>query len=145
MAVPYLQPMGYTGNLQSTPSSSTLPNVVATNNLVGNTSSTAAKLRDLTGERGIWFIFNDLSVRAPGEYRLKISIMDLGKALALGAAPEPGTQDESSPVIASIFTDVFRVYSAKTFPGMINTELSKCFVDQGVRIPVNYKNTAQHA
>ena len=43
----------------------------------------------------------------------------------------------TAPVLASIFSDVFTVYSAKKFPGVIeSTDLSKCFALQGIKIPI---------
>lgn len=41
------------------------------------------------------------------------------------------------PILCSIFTDAFQVYSAKKFPGVKeSTELSKKFANQGVKIPI---------
>ena len=43
----------------------------------------------------------------------------------------------SAPVLASCFSNEFHVYSAKKFPGVIeSTELSKCFATQGIKIPI---------
>jgi len=43
----------------------------------------------------------------------------------------------SAPVLASCFSDVFQVFSAKKFPGVIeSTELSKVFATQGIKIPI---------
>lgn len=43
----------------------------------------------------------------------------------------------SAPVLASCFSQVFQVYSAKKFPGVIeSTNLSKCFATQGIKIPI---------
>ena len=41
------------------------------------------------------------------------------------------------PVLASCFSDVFTVYSAKKFPGVVeSTPLSRCFATQGIKIPI---------
>jgi hypothetical protein len=41
------------------------------------------------------------------------------------------------PVLAMNYTEAFQVYSAKKFPGVIeSTELSKCFAGQGIKIPI---------
>ena len=38
-----------------------------------------------------------------------------------------------APVLASAFSEIFQVYSAKKFPGVIeSTPLSKCFATQGM-------------
>lgn len=43
----------------------------------------------------------------------------------------------SAPVLASCFSKAFQVYSAKKFPGVIeSTGLSKCFATQGIKIPI---------
>lgn len=43
----------------------------------------------------------------------------------------------SVPVLATAFSDVFTVWSAKKFPGVKeSTSLSKCFAAQGVKIPI---------
>ena len=40
-------------------------------------------------------------------------------------------------VLASTFSEPFQVYSAKKFPGVIeSTTLSKCFATQGIKIPI---------
>lgn len=42
-----------------------------------------------------------------------------------------------SPVLASVFSQPFQVFSAKKFPGVIeSTPLSKCFASQGIKIPI---------
>ena len=42
-----------------------------------------------------------------------------------------------APVLAYVFSDSFQVYSAKKFPGVIeSTPLSKCFAAQGIKIPI---------
>lgn len=43
----------------------------------------------------------------------------------------------TAPVLASAFSKVFQVFSAKKFPGVIeSTSLSKCFATQGIKIPI---------
>ena len=42
-----------------------------------------------------------------------------------------------APVLAACFSEVFTVYSAKKFPGVVeSTPLSKCFATQGIKIPI---------
>lgn len=46
--------------------------------------------------------------------------------------PDGVVNTGSAPVLASAFSDVFHVFSAKKFPGVIeSTNLSKCFATQG--------------
>ena len=56
-----------------------------------------------------------------------------------------------SPVLANCFSDQFQVYSAKKFPGVIeSTPLSKTFASQGIKIPIrkdgpkNLSNQAEY-
>jgi hypothetical protein len=50
----------------------------------------------------------------------------------------------SSKVLATVMSDPFKVFSAKKFPGMIeSTPLSKAFAGQGIRIPVRHGNNDQ--
>ena len=49
----------------------------------------------------------------------------------------PVINHESSPILASVFSEPFQVFSAKKFPGVIeSTQLSKCFALQGIKIPI---------
>lgn len=42
-----------------------------------------------------------------------------------------------APVLASVFSQPFQVFSAKKFPGVIeSTPLSKTFAGQGIKIPI---------
>ena len=49
-----------------------------------------------------------------------------------------------SKVLTTVMSDQFQVFSAKKFPGMIeSTELSRRFAQQGIRIPVRHSNNEQ--
>ncbi|KAL8949220.1 MAG: hypothetical protein Q9222_004652 [Ikaeria aurantiellina] len=108
------------------------PSGMFTRNLIGSLGVSAFKLTDPDNVMGIWFILQDLSVRTEGTFRLKLSFVDVGSpthaaSLNLGSAP----------VLASTFSKPFQVYSAKKFPGVIeSTGLSKCFATQGIKIPI---------
>ncbi|KAF7578885.1 Velvet domain containing protein [Pyrenophora tritici-repentis] len=89
-----------------------------TRNLIGMNAVNACRLNDLDGKAGFWFVLQDLSVRTEGTFRLKLSLFDIGS----------GT---------TRFSEQFTVYSAKKFPGVIeSTPLSKCFAQQGIKIPI---------
>lgn len=47
-------------------------------NLVGSSVSSATKLYDLNGNLGIFFVFQDVSLRTEGFFRLKFSLIDVG-------------------------------------------------------------------
>ncbi|KAJ2860943.1 hypothetical protein GGI22_002579 [Coemansia erecta] len=102
----------------------------AVRNLIGSSVATGAKLLNMDGSLGIFFVFPDLSIRKDGEYRFRFSFFDLQS--------ETGElMRTSAPIKARTFSEPFRVYSAKQFPGMIeSTQLSKHFAKQGVKIPV---------
>ena len=64
--------------------------------------------------------------------RLKMSFVNVGSPTG-GQSPNSG----SAPVLASCFSQPFQVFSAKKFPGVIeSTPLSKCFATQGIKIPI---------
>lgn len=49
----------------------------------------------------------------------------------------PALNHGSAPVLAAAYSDPFQVFSAKKFPGVIeSTSLSKCFALQGIKIPI---------
>ena len=55
----------------------------------------------------------------------------------VGSPTGASLNEGSAPVLASCFSDVFQVFSAKKFPGVIeSTGLSKCFATQGIKIPI---------
>ncbi|KAL3475612.1 velvet factor-domain-containing protein [Aspergillus californicus] len=56
-----------------------------------------------------FFIFSDLSVRTAGLYRLQFRLMNWG------AVEDTG---QSMPILAEAWSEPFRVYPAKDFPGM---------------------------
>lgn len=47
-------------------------------NLVGASVASAVKLYDLDGKLGIFFIFQDISLRTEGLFRLQFSLTDIG-------------------------------------------------------------------
>lgn len=60
-------------------------------------------------------------------------------------SPSQSLNNGTAPVLASIFSDPFTVYSAKKFPGVIeSTDLSKCFALQGIKIPIRKDGTRQN-
>ncbi|KAF8467659.1 velvet factor [Kalaharituber pfeilii] len=105
------------------------PSGMFTRNLIGSLSASAFKLTDPDNKIGVWFILQDLSVRTEGSFRLKMNFVNVGDGTGLNTGV--------APVLASAFSDVFQVYSAKKFPGVIeSTPLSKCFAMQGIKIPI---------
>ena len=112
----------------------------------------AFTLKDPKGKDGLWFILQDLSVRTEGSFRyvgedgckicfiinnvhsLKMNFVDVGSAMGEG---RQSLNKGFAPVLASVFSQPFQVFSAKKFPGVIeSTELSKAFAGQGIKIPI---------
>ncbi len=82
---------------------------------------------------GCFFCFPDLSVRTPGTYSLKFSLVNLDPTRM-----RPG---HSEPVRSTVKSSVFHVYNAKDFGGMrASTELTKRLKHQGCLISVKKGN-----
>ena len=125
-----------------------------TRNLIGSLCVSAFKLTNPNNEIGVWFILQDLSVRTEGSFRYvtissvrynrihapKLTSFDRLKMNFVNVGSPTSAQTlntASAPVLASCFSDKFDVYSAKKFPGVIeSTNLSKCFATQGIKIPI---------
>ena len=143
---------GYAPNQQPIPLSIPAPtlNQNHTRNLIGMNAVNACRLNDPEGKLGFWFVLQDLSVRTEGNFRyvnhalhiyqtcanvprLKLSMCDVGSGQGANAVVSNG----KCPVLATSFSEPFTVYSAKKFPGVIeSTPLSKCFAGQGIKIPI---------
>lgn len=61
-----------------------------------------------------FFVFADLSVSSAGLYRLQFRLMNWGSAEDTG---------QSMPILAEDWSDPFRVYTAKDFPGMRDSSI----------------------
>ncbi|CAG8647826.1 9830_t:CDS:2, partial [Racocetra fulgida] len=107
---------------------------LSTRNLMGHCTSSAYVLNDHLGQKGIYFIFQDLSVRTEGTFTLKFSFCNIKEFMV--QSPDEFTSTRGS-VAAEVYSAPFKVYSAKKFPGMTeSTELSKAFAKQGIKIPI---------
>jgi hypothetical protein len=86
-------------------------------------------VNDEKGRPGIFFVFPDLSCRTIGPYRMRFRLMRVEPR-----DMEPGT---IFPCVANCITDVFNVYTAKDFPGMMaSSVLLKALRTQGVIVGV---------
>ncbi|KAK5173379.1 uncharacterized protein LTR77_002060 [Saxophila tyrrhenica] len=107
-----------------------------TRNLIGSLTVNASALKDLDDQTGFWFVLQDLSVRMEGNFRLRMNFIDVG------AMDGDGLNKTKAPVLAWIYSDPFQVFSAKKFPGVIeSTDLSKKFATQGIKIPIRKDNS----
>jgi hypothetical protein len=76
--------------------------------------------------------------------RLRFSFVNVGVSASPTNSNGPsssvamtGVNTGKAPVLAACFSEVFTVYSAKRFPGVVeSTNLSKCFATQGIKIPI---------
>lgn len=126
------------------PVSSTAPQGMFTRNLIGSLAASAFRLTDPDDRIGIWFVLQDLSVRTEGTFRLRFSFVNVGVSASpttsngpSGSGAMTGVNTGKAPVLAACFSEVFTVYSAKRFPGVVeSTNLSKCFATQGIKIPI---------
>ncbi|KAG0312790.1 hypothetical protein BGZ97_010849 [Linnemannia gamsii] len=101
-------------------------NLMASRNLTGSTVASGNLLFNLENEPGVYFVFQDISVRSEGIFTLKFSF-----------TLPPTPDGPPSSVMATVFSDQFTIFSAKRFPGMTeSTPLSKCFAKQGIKIPI---------
>jgi hypothetical protein len=113
------------------------PGGMFTRNLIGGLSASAFRLTDPDNKIGVWFIMQDLSVRTEGTFRLKMSFTNVGKICPESGNVTPVINHGSAPILATVFSEPFQVFSAKKFPGVIeSTQLSKCFALQGIKIPI---------
>jgi hypothetical protein len=128
--VPYVQAANYPIPITPTPTAG-----MFTRNLIGSLAVNAFKLNDDQGKLGLWFVLQDLSVRTEGNFRLKCNFVDVGSH---DPSQGPGQLNTGkAPVLATTYSETFQVYSAKKFPGVIeSTALSKAFAGQGIKIPI---------
>lgn len=77
---PAVAAAGTKSNSDANPSgtNSDSPSPAATRNLIGSLVSSAAKLFDTEDQLGIYFVFQDLSIRTEGTFRLGFSLVDVG-------------------------------------------------------------------
>jgi hypothetical protein len=124
---------GYPSYQQPVMIPSPTPNQHYTRNLIGMNAVNACRLNDLDGKPGFWFVLQDLSVRTEGAFRLKFSMCDIGMGQGTNGVVSHG----KCAVLATAFSEPFTVYSAKKFPGVVeSTPLSKCLAQQGIKIPI---------
>ncbi|KIW84551.1 hypothetical protein Z517_03801 [Fonsecaea pedrosoi CBS 271.37] len=109
-------------------------------NLIGQCHTSVQRLDDENKEVGLYFIFQDLSVRTEGWFRLKCTLFCLAKLIMEDDDDNDPASNElyqEAPCLASSFTLPFKVFSAKKFPGVVETtHLSRIFADQGIKIPI---------
>ncbi|KAH7348773.1 velvet factor-domain-containing protein [Rhexocercosporidium sp. MPI-PUGE-AT-0058] len=102
--------------------------------LMGTLVSSPFVGKDEHGVEGCFFTFPDLSVRTPGKYSLKFSLVRLD--------PTRMCPGNSEPVRSTIISSDFQVFNAKDFGGMrASTALTKTLKHQGCLISVKKGNS----
>ncbi|KAF2763970.1 hypothetical protein EJ03DRAFT_356180 [Teratosphaeria nubilosa] len=97
-------------------------NIVSGKELIGTSSSSLHKLKDINNHDGGFFIFGDLSIKRTGVHRLRFNLFDSNAV-------------EGAHFITSIDSEPFEVVTSKDFRGLQeSTHLSRTFSDQGVRL-----------
>lgn len=100
-----------------------------TRNLVGAAVASASVLKDEDDKWCIFFVFQDISVRTEGVYRIKLMFVNLEVNGRVGTGV--------AEALAEVYTEPFTVYSPRRFPGMLDpTPLSRKLASQGIKIPV---------
>lgn len=101
--------------------------------LMGSLVGTPFVGHDEEGAEGCFFCFGDLSCRTPGAFRLKFTLIMID--------PTRAGMIRHFPILAETLTDVFHVYSAKEFPGMLpSSDLAKRLKEQGCIISIKKGN-----
>ena len=118
-------------------------------NLIGACHTSLQPLVGLDGKVGLFFVFQDLSVRTEGWFRLKCTLFALGDLGLEGIMPQEDQVHKGlfleGPCLASCFTKPFKVFSAKKFPGVVETtEWSEHLAKQGIKIPIRKPDKAKN-
>ncbi len=89
--------------------------------LCGSVASSLYRLKDTDDVHGAFFVFPDIAARVEGTFKLEISIFEV-----------IGTEVFKR---YTTMTNSFVVYHPREYKGVLDgTSLSKCFVDQGLKI-----------
>lgn len=108
----------------------------STRRLMGTLVASPYQAKDERGVAGTFFVFPDLSCRAPGRYRLHFKLLRID--------PYNMQQGTIHGTVASIITEVFSVYTAKDFPGMrASSALLKALRRQGLNVGVKKGSEAR--
>ncbi|KAK4542966.1 hypothetical protein LTR36_005964 [Oleoguttula mirabilis] len=104
-------------------------NMVPGKHIIGQTSSSLHRLKDVTNKDGGFFVFGDLSIKRLGRHRIRFSLFN--------------ADQNGSTYITSIDSMPFSVVPSKEFRGLSeSSHLSRTFSDQGVRLRLR-KETRQ--
>ncbi|ORY61780.1 velvet factor, partial [Pseudomassariella vexata] len=98
-------------------------------NMTGSMVSSLHRLKDLQNQESGFFIFPDLLIKIPGDFKLHFALMKMKTNPS-----DPGDLGEWETV-AETDSDPFKVYTSKDYPGMAeSTVMTRSFSDQGVKV-----------
>ncbi|EPZ35961.1 hypothetical protein ROZALSC1DRAFT_26506 [Rozella allomycis CSF55] len=93
--------------------------------LAGNCTSSGFRLKDMNNNDALFFVFQDLSVRIDGTFKLRFDLFELVQ------------QSDKAYYCATAKSNSFKVYLAKHFPGLNeSTPLSRYLADHGIKMRV---------
>ncbi|KAJ9094415.1 hypothetical protein QFC21_005954 [Naganishia friedmannii] len=96
----------------------------------GEATQTPEKLQDLEGKEGAFCVFGRLSIRMPGQFRLRFVLYE---------TTQFGIQE-----LGFVISDTFEVFSPKLFGGMRqSTTLTRHFATQGLKIKLRQDGTSR--
>nr|POE52292.1 sexual development regulator velc [Quercus suber] len=105
--------------------------------LMGSLVASPYRAKDEHGVAGTFFVFPDLSCRAPGKFRLHFNLLRVDPMNMLPGSVHGG--------VATITTDIFVVHVAKDFPGMrASSALLKSLRKQGLSVGVKKGSENRH-
>ncbi|KZV69887.1 hypothetical protein PENSPDRAFT_753052 [Peniophora sp. CONT] len=118
-----------------------MPGDAYTRTLVGPVAASASRLLDEHRKPGVFFLFQDLSIRTEGAFRLRLRLMNLGPPIPPPEDEMPSINTGFSAVLSEVYSQPFDVHTAKRFPGVPDTTaLSIAFGNQGQKLPLRSRH-----
>jgi len=100
--------------------------------LYGNLVSSLQQLEDQNGNRGMFFIFPDVSIRWRGRFQLGITLVRICRRVA--AMPNTSGLSEEGAALAQARTSTFDVLPVHEYTAPPQTRLTQAFLRQGARM-----------
>ncbi|KAJ3213299.1 hypothetical protein HK099_007473 [Clydaea vesicula] len=99
--------------------------------ILGDLMEGSRILTDDLGRVGTFFVFNDISIRYQGKYKLKFTFYDLENP------DKPASLANKTSIRAEIFSNTFVAITAREFPGMLKSaQITKIFKTQGLKLSI---------
>ncbi|KAJ3216946.1 hypothetical protein HK099_005672 [Clydaea vesicula] len=99
--------------------------------IIGDLVVGSKVLSDDLGRTGTFFVFDDVSIRYQGRYRLKFKFYDIESGNELDCLMP------KAYVLSEMFSQEFVALTAREFPGMLKSaEITKHFKTQGLRLSI---------